>query len=81
MSENRRVDSVGGVLQAIGVLAGLAQLFYRPFLLGPVGILIFLVGAGMSGKYRRFGLAGAVVITTCFVVGAAVAVWDSRPLY
>jgi hypothetical protein len=81
MSESRPVDSVSGVLLAVAMLAGLGQLAYRPFLLCPIGVLILLIGSGMSTRYRRLGLAGAFVIATCFVIGAGIAVWDQRALY
>jgi len=81
MSTSRPIDSVSGVLLGVAALAGLGQLVYRPFLLGPIGVLALLIGSGMSAKYRRLGLASAFVIAGCFVIGAGIAAWDQRALY
>jgi hypothetical protein len=69
------------VLVSLGLLLGLIQLGYRPFLLGPVGLLVLGAGSLSSNKYRRLGVAGALIVSLCFVIGAAIAVWYSRPLY
>jgi hypothetical protein len=79
--ERRAVDTASAVLLSIGLLAGLVQLGYRPFLFGPIALLSMLVGAAMSARYKRFSLAVACVVTVGLVIGAAVAVWGSRPLY
>lgn len=81
MSEKRASDSVAGFLFVLGLVAAIVTLIYRPFLFGPIGALVVLVGALMSGKYRRVGLAAAVIVATCFVIGAGIAVWYSRALY
>jgi|HubBroStandDraft_1064217.scaffolds.fasta_scaffold510176_1 hypothetical protein len=75
------LDSASAAVFGLGILAGIVELFYRPFLLAPIGLLIVLAGALMSGRYRRLGLVAIFVIATFFVVGAAFAVWDTRALY
>jgi hypothetical protein len=75
------LETASGVVFSLGILAGIIELFYRPFLFAPVGLVIVVSGALMSGKHRRLGLVAMFVIATFFVVGAAFAVWDNRALY
>ena len=81
MSERSPVDSASFALFGVALVAGLVQIGYLPFLFGPIGLLAVLIGSGMSARYRRFGMLTLFLITVCFVIGAAVAVWDSRALY
>jgi len=74
-------DSLSAVFSGLALVAGLAELVYRPFLLCPIGFAILIIGAPMSPKYRRLSVASAFVLTAGFVIGGAFAVWDSRPLY
>jgi len=75
------LDAASGVLLSLGVLAGVVELFYRPFLFAPVGFVIVLAGALTSAKYRRLGLVAIFVVAVCFIIGAAIAVWRTRALY
>lgn len=81
MSERGTADLVSGALLTLGLLAGIVQVAFRPFLLGPAALLAVLIGVALSGRYRRLGLVAMFVIATLFVVGAAITVWYSRPLY
>jgi len=82
MSDSKRnLDSASAVMLGVGLLAGVVQLGYRPFLFGPIAMLTMLVGVRMSAKYKRFSLAVLFFITVGLVIGSAVAVWGSRPLY
>lgn len=68
-------------LVSLGLVAAVVDIFYKPFIFTPVAALLMLLGIGISDRYRRFGVAAAVVVATCFVIGAAAAVWSSRALY
>jgi hypothetical protein len=82
MSDSKRnLDSASAVMLSLGLIAGLVQLGYRPFLFGPIAILAMLIGARMSARYKRYSMAVLFLITAGLVIGAAVAVWGSRPLY
>jgi hypothetical protein len=68
-------------MAAAAIFVGFLELAYRPFRLAPAALLVALVAAVMSREQQRLvGLAVAVILV-CFIVGAAIAVWLSRPLY
>jgi hypothetical protein len=68
-------------MAAAAMFVGFLELAYRPFRLAPAALLVALVAAVMSRQQQRLvGLAVAVILV-CFVVGASIAVWLSRPLY
>jgi hypothetical protein len=74
-------ESVAGIMAAAAIFVGFLELAYRPFRLAPAALLVALVAAVMSREQQRLvGLAVAVILV-CFIVGAAIAVWLSRPLY
>jgi hypothetical protein len=73
--------TASAALIVIGLAAALVDLFYEPFVFTPVAALAMLIGTAISSRYRRFGLAAAGIVTACFVIGSAVAVWGSRALY
>jgi len=81
MNESSSKDTIGAALIVLGLVAAAVDLFYTPFIFTPVAALLMLVGIGVSTKHRRFGVTAAIVISTCFVIGAAAAVWSSRALY
>jgi hypothetical protein len=60
---------------------GIAEIFYRPFGLGPIAFLCALIGISISAKHRRLGLYTTLGITVTFVVGASICVWQSNPLF
>ncbi len=65
----------------IALVGAVVELFFRPFLIALPALVITMVGVSVSNKYHRLGLIAAIAITVCFVIGAAIAVWYSRPLY
>jgi hypothetical protein len=75
------VEAVAGLLAAAALFIGALELFYRPFRLAPVALLLLLVATVMSKRQQRLiGLAFAVV-GVCFVAGAALQVWTKHPLF
>lgn len=81
MSGSSGKDTASGVLLVLSLIGGVVMLFYRPFGVAPPAFLAALVGASISARYRRFGLAATMIVTLCFLIGASIAIWDSRPLY
>jgi hypothetical protein len=74
-------ETVAGILAAAAMFVGFLELAYRPFRLAPAALLVALVAAVMSRQQQRLvGLAVGVILV-CFLVGASIAVWLSRPLY
>jgi len=80
-SSGGSLETASAALFSLGVLAGIVELFYRPFLFAPVGLVIVLSGALTGSKHRRLGFVAILVLALCFVIGAAIAVWRSRALY
>ena len=74
-------DRASIVLLGLGFALAVVMLFFRPFGLALPALVITMVGAGISDRYRRVGLYAAFAITLCFLIGASFAIWDSRPLY
>ena len=74
-------EAVAGLLAAAAVFAGFFELFYRPFRIAPAALLVALCAAGMSREQQRLVWFAVAVIGLCFVIGAAIAVWLTHPLY
>jgi hypothetical protein len=81
MSESRVTDTVADALLALGVVAGVVELFYRPFGTGPIGVIAVLIGSAIGTKRRGLGLAVTAFVALCFLIGASIAIWNSRALY
>jgi hypothetical protein len=81
MSGSRGRDTAALVLLAIALVASVVELFYRPFGVAPIGFLAVLIAAGLSARHRRFGVSATGIVSVCFLIGAAIAVWQSNPLY
>jgi hypothetical protein len=74
-------EAVAGLLAAAAMFIGFLELFYRPFRLAPVAVILLLIATVMSTRQQRLiGLAFAVV-GICFVAGAALQVWTKHPLF
>jgi hypothetical protein len=69
------------VLIAIGFVAAVFLLFYKPFAIALPALIVTMAGVSISDKYRRLGLYATAAITLCFLIGASFAAWDSRALY
>ena len=74
-------DRAALVLIALGLVAAVLLLFYKPFAIALPALIVTMVGISISDKYRRLGWYATLAITLCFLIGASFAVWDSRPLY
>lgn len=81
MESRSTSDTISGAFFVIAILASVAALVTRPFIFGPLGLVVVLIGCFPSGRYRRLSLTAALLVTVCFVIGAALAVWSSRALY
>jgi hypothetical protein len=74
-------EAVAGLLAAGAMFLAFFELFYRPFRLAPVAVILALIATVMSDRQQRLiGLTFAV-IGICFVVGAALQVITHHPLY
>jgi hypothetical protein len=77
----RPIDAVAGLLAAGALFIGFFELFYRPFRLAPAALILVLVSTIMSNEHRRLVAVAVAVIGVCFVIGAALTVITSHPLY
>ena len=71
-------DLAARILLVLALAASVVMLFNRPFGIAPPAFLAALIGASISGNNRRFGLAMTMIVTVCFVIGASIAIWNSR---
>jgi hypothetical protein len=78
----RPAEIAAGYLAAISMTASAIALVYRPVRLAPFAILVALIAAGLASE-RHKKLAGAAVATAtlAWLVGMAIAVILSRPIY
>ena len=78
----RPAEIAAGYLAAISLTASAIALVYRPVRLAPFAILVALVAAALA-RDRNSKLAGAAVAagTLAWLVGMAIAVLLSRPIY
>ena len=81
MSNSRPIDLVAAALAALGLVGAVLELFYRPFRVAPIALLIALVAVPMSSEHRRLKAVAVGAIGIGFLIGASRAVWDSSALY
>jgi hypothetical protein len=77
----RPAEAVAGFLAASGLFLGCLELFYRPFRLAPVAVVLLLVATVMSSTEQRLIRIGFAATGICFVAGAALQVITHHPLY
>ena len=75
-------ETAAGLLAAISLTASAIAIAYRPVRLAPFAIVVALIAVALA-KERHSRLAAAAVIggTIGWLVGMAVAVWTSNPIY
>jgi hypothetical protein len=74
-------DIIAMVLLVIAAVGGIAAIFYKPFGLGPIALLLAIVAIAISSKHRALGLYITGGVTLCWMIGASIAVWESHALY
>jgi len=77
----RPAEAIAGFLAASGLFIGCLELFYRPFRLAPVAVILLLVATVMSRTQHRLIRIGFAATGICFVAGAALQVITHHPLY
>jgi hypothetical protein len=75
-------ETAAGFLAAISLTASAIALVYRPVRLAPFAILIALIASALA-KERHRGLAAAAIAiaSAAWLVGMAIAVLTSNPIY
>jgi hypothetical protein len=74
-------ESIAGLLASFGVFLGAFELFYRPFRLAPVALILLLIATVMSTQQQKLIRLGFVIVGVCFVVGASLQILVHHPLY
>jgi threonine/homoserine efflux transporter RhtA len=77
----RPAEAVAGFLAACGLFLGCLELFYRPFRLVPLAVILLVIATVMSRDQQRLVRIGFAVTGICFVAGAALQVITHHPLY
>jgi len=77
----RPAEAIAGVLAASACALGFLELFYRPFRLAPVAVIMLLVATVMSREHQRLIRAGFAIVGICFVVGATMQILTGHPMY
>jgi len=75
------VEAVAGLMAAGAMFLGFFELFYRPFRLAPVAVILLLFATVMSERQQRLVALSFAVVGVCFVVGAAIQVSTHHPLF
>ena len=75
------VEAVAGLMAAGAMFLGFFELFYRPFRLAPVAVVLLLFATVMSERQQRLVALSFAVVGVCFVVGAAIQVSTHHPLF
>jgi hypothetical protein len=79
--EHPSVDSIAGLLATGAIVLGIIALAYRPARMGPVAILIALVAATMSLRWRKLAAVAMAVAILGWFVGMTIAVLTEHPLF
>ena len=77
----RPVEAVAGLMAAGAMFLGVFELFYRPFRLAPVALILVLAAAVMSDRQQKLIGFALAVVGVCFVAGAAIQVLTHHPLF
>jgi hypothetical protein len=74
-------QAVAGLIAAVAIFVSLIGVAYRPLRLIPFAILLALLATAIGGRHLRLATIAVGVGAVCFVVGLAVAVITSNPLW
>jgi hypothetical protein len=76
-----RMHGVANTLYVLALAAAVVELFFRPFLFGPVGLLLALTATVMNAGDKRLGRIAVAAVGVCWLIGASITIWYSNPLY
>jgi len=74
-------EAVAGLLASLSIFASLIGVAYRPGRLIPFALLLALIATALGGRHSRLAAFALATGGVCFVVGMAVAVITSNPVY
>ena len=73
-------DSWATVLAVVSGACGITSIITRPFLFGPIGLLLLLISVKLTAN-RRLTTPVAAIVALGGFAGAAIAVGFTKPLY
>ena len=83
--EERRssgAETAAGFLAAISLTASAIAIVYRPLRLAPFAILIALIASALAKeRHKRLAAAAVVAASAAWLIGMAIAVLTSNPIY
>ena len=75
-------ETAAGFLAAISLTASAIALVYRPVRLAPFAILIALIASALAKeRHKTLAAAAVVVASAAWLVGMAIAVLTSNPIF
>lgn len=77
----RPAETVAGLLASASIFASLTGMAYRPLRLIPLAIVLALIAVGIGGRHERLAAVAVGIGALGFLVGMAVAVVTSNPLW
>lgn len=79
--ENSAVEAVAGLLAVAAVVIAVVGIAYRPARLTPAAIVITLIAAAMTTRWRTLAATAAVISGFAWLIGMTIAVITSHPIY
>ena len=74
-------ETIAGLLATFGIFLGAFELFYRPFRLAPVALILLLIATVMSSRQQKLIRIGFAVVGVCFIAGATLQILVHHPIY
>jgi hypothetical protein len=79
--QSSTAQTLAGYLAAASIFVSLTGVAYRPLRLIPFAIVLALIATAIGGRHIRLATIAVGVGAVCIVVGLAVAVITSNPLW
>lgn len=79
--QSRPAETVAGFLAAAAIFVSFVGVAYRPLRFVPFAIVLALIAVGIGGRSERLATYAVSVGAACFMIGLAVAVITSHPLW
>jgi hypothetical protein len=77
----RPAETIAGLLSSAAIFVSLVGIAYRPLRLIPLAIVLALVAVGIGGRHERLAAVAVGIGALSFLVGMALAVVTSNPLW
>lgn len=75
------VDAVAGLLAAAAIVIAVVALAYRPARIAPAAVVISLIAAAMSTRWRTLASIAVIVSGLAWFIGMTIAVLTDSPIF